>query len=58
MKIETMYMNKQYKNPKQISQKHHLMKHTYTSTLIQELIPKTIPKLQNSLRLRLSFFFT
>jgi len=45
-------MNKQYKNPKPISQKHHPMKHAHTSAFIQDLISKTIPKLQNSLRLR------
>jgi len=38
-------MNKQYKKLKPISQKYHPMKHAHTSTLIQELIPKTIPKL-------------
>jgi len=45
-------MKKQYKNPKPINQKHHPMKFTHTSILIQELILKTIPKLQNFLRLR------
>jgi len=45
-------MSYEYKNPKPISQKHHPMKQAHTSTLTQELIPKTISKLQNSLRLR------